>query len=107
MALSSQAGEEMQMSFFRWLADTARSSNDRAHDRRMGYERSRSARQSAEWSSRDNSKCCANCTHFSSYTYDGKSNHCTLHDCCIDAEKTNAGYRDVGYTRVCSNFIRK
>ena len=95
------------MSFFRKLADTARRSNARAMDRHSQYQEQRYAKQSAEWNRKESAKCCANCTFFCSYTYDGKYNHCTLHECCIDVEKTNAGYRDVGYTKVCNDFIHK
>ncbi len=91
------------MGFFRWLADTARDSNDRAHDRNRTYQENKWRQQEAESNRKKSLQCCANCMYFN--RYDGQLNHCTKHDFCFNLDDVK--YNEVEYNKVCGDFIRR
>ncbi len=87
------------MSFFKWLSDHARASNNRHFARTDQAERTRQNREAAEQAYKNSLNACANCGYFNAY------GRCVKHDFSYSIDDMK--YKQIHYTRTCRDFFRR
>ena len=93
------------MSFFKWLDNHIRESNEKWHQSYRAGEEEKQRREEAKQQYLDSLDCCANCLWYKYRDYSGNKYICTKHDFCFDEFEVK--YHDIHHEKTCAQFRRR